>query len=360
MRGWRAYCSPCSSPAAASGKANPESPTNHIRPTPCVAPFPTLLAAARRWIVPAAVAVAILAVHPPLLRADEITRRVQEELRKRNLYFGDVDGVASIQLAAALHRYQERKGFSPTGEADTDTLFSLNILQPGQTPPPRPVVAANIHAENSPPSASSPAVPPPLVSREGGPTAFTWPDIVVLRSDAARPSPSPDDAEAAATRAENALAGTGTARTHATPTPAPPPAASGTRRRPTTEEVHDFLTRYLQAGQNNDAGEEMRFYGERVAYYGEGTVDQAYIARDVARYDHRWPERRFALIEPVTISVAPDHDPDKFVVNFRYGFNVRNPRYSVGGKADNVWVVAGPEPAGWKIVSMKEERVREK
>ncbi len=271
-------------------------------------------------------------------RADEVTRRLQEELRKRNLYFGDVDGRGSSQLAAALHRYQERKGFSSTGEADADTLYSLNIPRPAEVPP-RLATAA-----------PSPVAPPPLDARDGGPT---WPDVTVLRSDAARPAPPPGDAEAAAARAETALAAP-------TATPAPPPAAAGVLRRPSVGQVRDFLTRYLQAGQNNDSEGEMQFYGDRVAYYDEGVVDHAYIARDVTRYDHRWPERRFELLEPVTVADSPDGDPDKFVVNFRYGFNVKNARYAVGGKTENVWTVSSHDPGGWKIVSMKEQRVREK
>ena len=171
-----------------------------------------------------------------------------------------------------------------------------------------------------------------------------------MRSDEARPTPKSGDPEAAIPAAEQTLRAT----------PAPPPASAGVLRRPPVEKVREYLARYLQAGQNNDPADEMQFYGDHVAYYDEGTVDHAYIARDVARYDHRWPERHFALLDPVTVSDSPDGDPDKFVVNFRYGFNVKNPRYTVGGKTDNTWMVSSRDHDGWKIVSMKEQRVREK
>ena len=301
----------------------------------------------RRTALVLALAAGLLAGAAPAGRADEITRRVQEELRKRNLYFGDVDGRGSTQLAAALHRYQERKGFTSTGEADPDTLYSLNVLRPGELPPARPGPAPDTRAQNSPPDAAiTPSIPGPL-------RTFVWPDVTVLRSDAARPAPPPADAEAAAARAEAALA-----MTSPTGTPAPPPAATGMLHRPTVEQVRDYLARYLQAGERNDPAAELLFYSDRVAYYDEGSVDHAYIARDVGRYDRRWPERRFTLLDPVELSASPDGDPDKFVVNFRYTFNVKNSRYSVGGKTDNVWTVSGHEPDGWKIVSMKEQRVR--
>ena len=61
------------------------------------------------------------------LRADETTRHVQEELRKRNLYFGDIDGQSTPELIGALKRYQKRKGFDVTGAVDADTAASLHV-----------------------------------------------------------------------------------------------------------------------------------------------------------------------------------------------------------------------------------------
>lgn len=59
--------------------------------------------------------------------ADEGIRQVQEELRKRNLYFGDIDGQRSDELTGALERYQKRKGFAVTGTICADTAASLRI-----------------------------------------------------------------------------------------------------------------------------------------------------------------------------------------------------------------------------------------
>jgi peptidoglycan hydrolase-like protein with peptidoglycan-binding domain len=61
------------------------------------------------------------------LRADETVRQVQEELRKRNLYFGNIDGQESPELAGALKRYQKRKGFAVTGQVDEETATSLHV-----------------------------------------------------------------------------------------------------------------------------------------------------------------------------------------------------------------------------------------
>jgi len=61
------------------------------------------------------------------VQADETTRHVQEELRKRNLYFGDIDGQSTPELIDALKRYQKRKGFEVTGALDGDTAASLHV-----------------------------------------------------------------------------------------------------------------------------------------------------------------------------------------------------------------------------------------
>jgi hypothetical protein len=62
--------------------------------------------------------------------ADEETRQVQEELRKRHLFFRDIDGRPSPDFAMALKHYQQRKGFAQTGVADEVTLYSLGIGEP--------------------------------------------------------------------------------------------------------------------------------------------------------------------------------------------------------------------------------------
>jgi hypothetical protein len=83
--------------------------------------------------------------------ASEEMRQVQEELRKRNLYFGDIDGKATTETEGALRRYQERKGFPASGELCPLTRKSLNLAQLSES------------AE-----------------------ATNWPEETVLKSDAAR------------------------------------------------------------------------------------------------------------------------------------------------------------------------------
>lgn len=82
-----------------------------------------------------------------LARADETVRQVQEELRKRNLYFGNIDGQKSPVLTDALKRYQTRKGFVITGALDEDTAASLHIQ------------SAVAFSEKAPPAPDEPDLP---------------------------------------------------------------------------------------------------------------------------------------------------------------------------------------------------------
>ena len=272
-------------------------------------------------------------------RADDLVRQIQEELRKRNIYFGDVDGALTPPTIAALRRYQQRKGFPTTGEPDPVTLHSLMIPVP-------PTLAAT--APPGPSPAESVSTPGPLKA------ASPWPEITVLRSDEARP---PDAAH------EDDRVGPDTTATPPAPEqlPTPPPhaPAAATKQRLTAEDVRAFVERYLQAGQTNDPPGELAFFGDRVEYFDDGLKDRHYIEQDITRYDHRWPERHFTMLEPFSVSPAPGSEEEKTVVTFRLQFANKNSKYAVQGKTDNTWTIVGTRPEELRIVAIKEQRVRE-
>ena len=65
----------------------------------------------------------------------ENVRAVQEKLRDHGLFFGEIDGAYSSELAAALGRYQIRNGLPITGQLDVETSKALGakpavLLQP--------------------------------------------------------------------------------------------------------------------------------------------------------------------------------------------------------------------------------------
>jgi peptidoglycan hydrolase-like protein with peptidoglycan-binding domain len=72
--------------------------------------------------------------------ADEQVRKVQEELRKRHLFYANADGENSRALTAAIKRYQEKKGFVPTGVIDLEILASFGIIKTAPLAARTPVV----------------------------------------------------------------------------------------------------------------------------------------------------------------------------------------------------------------------------
>src|SRR3954469_21137895 len=124
--------------------------------------------------------------------ADEQTRQVQEELRKRHLFFRDIDGRPSLEYALAIKRYQQRMGFAQSGVADENTLYSLGI---GEAAPP---------AEGT----------------------TNLPDVPVLKSDASVPETKS--------------------------APAPVPTKAENAGNVTKEEIRTFLRRYFDACESQN------------------------------------------------------------------------------------------------------------
>ena len=57
--------------------------------------------------------------------ADTNVRVVQKKLREAGLYFGEIGGSCSSELAAALGRYSIRNGLPITGQLDEETSKAL-------------------------------------------------------------------------------------------------------------------------------------------------------------------------------------------------------------------------------------------
>jgi Putative peptidoglycan binding domain len=76
------------------------------------------------------------------VQADEQVRRLQEELRKRHLFYGNLDGEFTPALVTALSGYQTKKGFPVTGLLDPETCASLGIINLPPRVAPTPFVVA--------------------------------------------------------------------------------------------------------------------------------------------------------------------------------------------------------------------------
>ena len=228
-------------------------------------------------------------------RADEETRQVQEELRKRHLFFRDIDGRPSSEYALALKQYQQRKGFAQTGVADDVTLYSLGIGEP-----------------------PSPA--------EG---AGDLPDVPVLKSDAALREPRPGQ---------------------------PPVPTKETNAGDVTKaEIRNFLRRYFDACQSPDPNDELAFYAEKVEYFDHGVVDRPYIRNELVVYYQRWPTRKYTLGNSLRIVRTGNKTVAKIRVNFEVANTEHNRKAS--GRTDDTFNLA-KRGDSLEIVSLKEARVR--
>lgn len=244
--------------------------------------------------------------------ADEPTRCVQEELRRRNLYFGEIDGRFNPELRGALRRYQERKNLAVTGEIDGDTARSLNV-----------------------PEAIAPR-----------PTDPPWPDIPILKSDAAR--------EASAATAESPAT---LSPPSAAPSPPPPAESPAGVQNLTPNELTRLVEDYLRDAQSDDVELQVRYYAFPVRYFDHGPVDRSFVMRDTADYLKRWPSRSYRLTGPVTFVANPAGD--EIEVQFPISFTVRNAKHDVHGRTTNFWTLRSQKSGELKIIAIREQRLRD-
>jgi peptidoglycan hydrolase-like protein with peptidoglycan-binding domain len=259
-------------------------------------------------------------------RADEQTRRAQEELRKRNLYFGEVDGQAGEEVSSAIRRYQQRKGLAVSGTLTAETLRALNLPTGG--------------------------------------AAVEWPNVAVMRSDSPRAIP-PEVKEALEKNATGEpppiAEGEEPAPAEAVPPADPSPRAPAESPAPAKEApppdlataMREYIQSYLRACEEHSPASELEFYGASVDYFDQGNVNHGFIARDVKHFYDRWPERHYDLLD---CKVTRIHGADRDVT-FTIAFKYDSEHGRVAGRSANYFTVRADEPRS-HIVGMKERRLR--
>ena len=239
---------------------------------------------------------AVALLLPGIASADETTRRVQEELRQRRLFNGDVDGQHTPELGIALKRYQERKGFPASGVADAQTLRSMGITE--------------------------------------GPAAEQVP---VLRSEAAvAPDPERDAGNTA-----------GPSMSLAGDINVPPPSR---------EELWELMRRYLEACETESVTDELGYLAPRVDYFDHGIVTKTYVRNRLVEYNEHWPQRKYVMPETITLTKRGDNT----AATARLGFELSNPAANrkANGSVDHTIGVARRPDLGFEIVGVQEARVK--
>lgn len=259
--------------------------------------------------------VSVAVVFTSFARADETVRQVQEELRKRNLYFGNIDGQNSAVLVDALKRYQTRKGFTISGQVDKDTATSLHI--------------------------------------QGATTASTesLPDMPVLKSDTA--SALPESQRLALQREAEE-------KPDATPAPPVPAESPPPGQDLTPERVTRFVQDYLRDGETPDVPKQVNYYAFPVRYFDHGTVSREFVTGDTSNYVKRWPERKYSLTGPVNFFASGKEGETE--IEFTISFQLRHPgrttKNRAVGRTKNWWTIRA-DGEELKIVAIREERLRE-
>ncbi|HYJ04275.1 MAG TPA: peptidoglycan-binding domain-containing protein [Chthoniobacterales bacterium] len=236
---------------------------------------------------------------PGTVLADDTVRHVQEELRKRNLYFGNIDGQSTPEVISSLKRYQKRKGFAVTGTIDADTAASLHV----------PLTASSLQAQ---PTAD-------LSQVQSSTAAVTDKEPPVLDLPA---EPEP-------------------------PAESPAPSQDISQDR-----VNQFVETYLRDGETNDVFLQAWFYQYPVQYFHYGLKDQKFVVQDIRYHVKDWPERKYTLLAPPTF-VASGKEGE-ITVEFSIAYNRRDKKRSASGKAKYTWTVRA-EGDDLRIVSISEE-----
>jgi hypothetical protein len=250
-----------------------------------------------------------------LARADETVRQVQEELRKRNLYFGNIDGQNSPVLIDALKRYQTRKGFAVTGTVDQDTATSLHIQ--GAT------------------AAASTVLP----------------DMPVLKSDTA--SALPESQKLALQREAEE-------KPDLIASPPPPAESPPAALDLTPDRVTKFVQDYLRDAESDDLAAQVRYYAFPVRYFDHGSVSEQFVTQDTGNYVKRWPQRKYALASPVSFFASGKEGETEieFTIAFELQTAARTTKNKAVGRTKNWWSVRR-NGDDLKIVAIREARLHE-
>lgn len=286
--------------------------------------------------------VVLLCLGTTLFSDTEFVREAQEELRKRNLFFGDIDGNITPQLTNALRRYQTRKGFEVTGAIDGPTAASLQIQSaPDGQSAGRQMAGAPPQPDDTPADARTAATQTIAVSS-------------TKTAQAAEAPAATQAASASEAAAELVARAQGEAAWADLPVVPEPPAEAPTPDLITADRVNRFVETYLADGETDDIGLQVWFYRFPVKYFNHGLVNQDFVVKDTQAYVKRWPERKYRLVGPISYNTSGSDGETQ--IEFTIDYTVRNKGRAKTGRTKNFWTVrtSGDD---MKIIAIREEHI---
>jgi hypothetical protein len=209
------------------------------------------------------------------LRADSQIAAVQEMLKARGFYYGEINGEKNNETAAAITRFQVRSGIEVTGELNEETLRSLGL------------------------EASQPVEPNAADHSRTGIEAWR-----ALREQDRKFLEQITSSQPTAEKREQILE---------------------------AAQVRDFVAGFVVAGISEDVEAELQFYAEKADYYESGVVSKDFIRNDILRYNQKWPTRRYWL--DGDISILSGFEADPIEVRYQIKYAVKNQQKENSGTA---------------------------
>lgn len=282
-------------------------------------------------------------------QANETVRAAQQRLATEGSYHGEATGTYDSETAAAVTRYQIRKGLAISGKLDAATLQALGVTSPAPTEPssePSPVSGTWRRLRDGDmqflKNLNAGAIPPPKKPAKMAP----------------RISPTPARGTATLTPME-------TIEPHGPPPRLPEDVPGVETQHPRvqqrddderfgTERLRDYVGAFVLAGLDPAVGAELEFFADRVDYFGEKDVRRPRIRRDLVRYDQQWPHREFFLAGKISVEQLGG---DQFKVAFPLRYKLSNGSKHASGKVWKILVLQKTNSGDLEIVRVNERKM---
>lgn len=287
-----------------------------------------------KFILLALVAVLTFAIETAY--ADTNVRAAQQRLKDAGFYFGEANGTFDSNTSAAVSRYQIRNGLAITGQLDAETAKSLGVAAAPASASAQPQDSGSWQQLRKSDQRFLERLETTKPGRKPGQVARA---TATPRANRDAPATSaPSAAQAPLTPANEGGAATGQESVFVL----------------SRERLRDYVGAFVLAGLDPRIGAELEFFGDRVAYYDQGTLSRDKIRADLVAYANRWPERRFWI--DGNVDVQPQAD-SRLRVTFPLRYEVRNGGKRSSGKVQKTLVleVLGED---LQIVGVSERKLR--
>ena len=119
------------------------------------------------------------------------------------------------------------------------------------------------------------------------------------------------------------------------------------------DSLRDYVEAFVQAGLARPVGSELKFFAERVDYFGAPNVARQQIERDLVRYNRKWPHRRFWIDGDVQVERQGGNEI-KLLFPLRY--ELRNGSRHASGKVLKSLTLVKTADNEMQIVAINESK----